>query len=156
MTLMHIAHRGNVNGPNKERENKVDYILEALNMGYDCEIDVWKLEESLFLGHDGPETPIEYSFLHNNKERFWIHCKNSTAFSDLISKGFHCFFHDKDTYTLTSRCYIWGNIDSDIIPHMICVMPEKYKDWNANITVNTIKESGCIGVCSDYISLFDV
>ena len=35
-----IAHRGNTNGRNKKRENEIVYILEALNLGYDAEIDV--------------------------------------------------------------------------------------------------------------------
>ena len=34
-----IAHRGNINGP-CERENSPEYILETINLGYDCEIDV--------------------------------------------------------------------------------------------------------------------
>ena len=34
-----IAHRGNINGRNKKRENEIEYILEALNLGYDVEID---------------------------------------------------------------------------------------------------------------------
>ena len=29
-----IAHRGNINGPNPERENTVSYIQEALDKGY--------------------------------------------------------------------------------------------------------------------------
>ena len=36
-----IAHRGNVNGPNPDKENHTDYINEAIILGYDVEIDVW-------------------------------------------------------------------------------------------------------------------
>ena len=36
-----IAHRGNVYGANKEKENKPDYIKQALALGFDVEIDAW-------------------------------------------------------------------------------------------------------------------
>ena len=36
-----ISHRGNITGPNKEMENKPEYIEKTLKMGYDVEIDVW-------------------------------------------------------------------------------------------------------------------
>ena len=36
-----IAHRGNIDGPNPERENSPEYIEEALKAGYDVEVDVW-------------------------------------------------------------------------------------------------------------------
>jgi hypothetical protein len=36
-----IAHRGNINGPNKEHENSPGYILNAIELGYDVEVDIW-------------------------------------------------------------------------------------------------------------------
>ena len=39
-----ISHRGNLEGPNPERENHPDYIYGALQAGYDVEIDVWWVE----------------------------------------------------------------------------------------------------------------
>ena len=49
-----IAHRGNIEGKNKLRENKIDYILEALEQSYDVEIDVRFIKNygAYFLGHD--------------------------------------------------------------------------------------------------------
>ena len=37
--MFFISHRGNISGPNKEYENKPEYIKKALTMGFDCEID---------------------------------------------------------------------------------------------------------------------
>ena len=31
-----IAHRGNISGPEPERENTMDYIEEAIQLGYDA------------------------------------------------------------------------------------------------------------------------
>ena len=38
-----IAHRGNISGPNPEKENHPDYILEAIRLGYvpEEEYDNW-------------------------------------------------------------------------------------------------------------------
>ena len=33
-----ISHRGNISGPNPERENHPEYIFEALQAGYDVDI----------------------------------------------------------------------------------------------------------------------
>ena len=34
-----ISHRGNINGPNIDKENKPSYISAAIDKGYDCEVD---------------------------------------------------------------------------------------------------------------------
>ncbi len=40
-----ISHRGNINGKNEIRENSIFYIMEALSMGFDVEIDVWNVDK---------------------------------------------------------------------------------------------------------------
>ena len=61
--MIFIAHRGNLNGPNKEMENKPEYILKALNKDFYVEIDVWYINNSFFLGHDNPDYKIDIEFL---------------------------------------------------------------------------------------------
>ena len=39
--MIFISHRGNLEGPNPERENNPDYISEALERVYSVEVDVW-------------------------------------------------------------------------------------------------------------------
>jgi hypothetical protein len=46
-----VSHRGNISGPNKERENSPQYIQEALDLKYDVEVDVW-VNDEIWLGHD--------------------------------------------------------------------------------------------------------
>lgn len=69
-----ISHRGNTDGPNSEWENNPSRVEEVLEKGYDVEIDVWKIGSKLFLGHDGPEYAIDYSFLKN--DMLLCHAKN--------------------------------------------------------------------------------
>ena len=52
-----IAHRGNIDGPNFEEENQLEYIERAIEKGFDAEIDIWYLPQAdqLYLGHDKPQ-----------------------------------------------------------------------------------------------------
>lgn len=133
---MIIAHRGNLNGPS-ERENTPDYILEAIQLGFDVEVDVW-VTDGVYLGHDRPETKIDIDFLKRHSDRLWCHAKNLNALHVLLRIGLHTFWHDTDDYVLTSRGVIWAYPGKD--PQgAIAVMPARGSDI-----------SGAIGVCTDY------
>lgn len=137
-------------GPNPIRENTVLYITEALQLGYDCEIDVWYVDGNLFLGHDAPEYKTSIEFLIKHQDYLWIHCKNSGALEYLVSiHNFNVFYHDHDHYTITSRGFVWGNINSNILNGMICVLPEKYSN-----VIDTNLLQTCGGVCSDYVQKY--
>ena len=120
-------------------ENAPKYILRALSAGYDVEIDVWYVDNKFFLGHDKPQYLIEESFLKNKK--LWCHAKNTDALSEMMASGIHCFWHEEDTVTLTSKGHIWAYPGKQPIKNSIAVMPE----------VNNDNVSECLGVCSDYI-----
>ena len=139
-----IAHRGNVYGPNEDKENSPDYILEALALGYEVEIDVWHVSGEFFLGHDGPEHKIDEIFLENDK--FWCHAKNREALDAMIlNKNIHCFWHQEDDYTLTSRGFIWAYPGKQSQGRAVCVMPEK----TSSIDTSTFE---CI--CTDFCEKF--
>jgi glycerophosphoryl diester phosphodiesterase len=104
-----IAHRGNVYGPNKDRENSPNYLLEAIDLGFDVEVDVWVSEDKIYLGHDGPEYFVTLDFLSSIKNRAWYHCKNLEALILLQSTSdkYKYFYHESDKYTLTSTGHVW-------------------------------------------------
>ena len=67
MGLQHmriISHRGNLTGPDSERENTIEAIEKVLSLGYDVEIDVWYLANSFWLGHDKPERRFDINKLY--------------------------------------------------------------------------------------------
>lgn len=118
-----IAHRGNLNGPIPERENKPDYIFEALIAGYDVEVDVWFVNGQMFLGHDGPETSTTMSFLKT--QGLWCHAKNIEALQVMLEHpDIVCFFFDKEDAVLTSNGYIWTAPGKQLFPKSICIHPE--------------------------------
>lgn len=121
-----IAHRGNVDGPNPERENSPDYIDEALSMGYDVEIDLRSKDKQLFLGHDKPQYPLKLGWLYKNREKLWIHCKDreSLEFCSSTVMNLHYFFHANDRYTLTSKGIGWVLVGQIPYNNSIIVLPE--------------------------------
>jgi len=134
-----IAHRGNLDGPRRDTENTPASIRQAIEHGFDVEIDVWYLNGHYYLGHDYPETETSLNFLMQFAERLWVHCKHLDSLLELKDR-LNCFYHDKDIYTLTSRGHIWGNINSPMHANVIQVMPER------GGTLST----ECAGVCTDY------
>jgi hypothetical protein len=134
-----ISHRGNINGPNKSMENSPLYIMEALNKGYNVEVDVWYINNYFWLGHDGPCYKTNYKFLMD--EKLWCHAKNLDALIQMKKYAIHYFWHENDTVTLTSKNYIWAYPGKQPIKNSIAVMPELYKE----------DVSLCRGVCSDFI-----
>jgi hypothetical protein len=142
--ILYIAHRGNINGINKGRENTVEYILEAINKGFDCEIDVRYIDNKLYLGHDTPDYEINLAFLLNNSSKLWVHCKNLEALNYLIDyKELNIFWHQNDDYTITSKGYIWAYPHKETLNNCIIVMPE----WHNYVDLN----SNCKGICSDFV-----
>lgn len=136
-----ISHRGNTSGKNKDRENTTQYIQEAIDKGFDVEVDIWFENEKFFLGHDGPEEEIEQSWFHNKP--LWCHCKNYSALKELLKLGIHCFFHDQDDYTLTSEGFVWAYPGKTGNTNTITVMPAEGFDT-----------SNFAGICSDDIEKY--
>jgi hypothetical protein len=133
-----ISHRGNLNGPS-DSENHPAQIKKVLDLGYDCEIDLWYEFGRFYLGHDIPEYCIHPAFL--DQEGLWIHCKNLDALNACTDKQ-NYFWHDRDSYTLTSKNFIWT------FPNKLVVEKSVIVDNNSNWQS---KNYDCFGVCSDYI-----
>lgn len=130
-----ISHRGNLTGKTSE-ENKPSYIKNALNTQFDVEIDVWLVNDKLFLGHDTPQYQIDMNFLLNDK--LWCHAKNKKAFEFLLKNNVHVFWHETDKFTLTNRgipwCYPGNYLKSGITVEL------KYKKEIPEV----------YGLCTDY------
>lgn len=140
-----IAHRGNVDGPNPNKENSPEYIMEAIVDGYDVEIDVWWIDGKIYLGHDQPQYEIDDGWFTDKTHKLWVHCKNIESLSWIKNTTLHYFWHETDTITLTSKNYIWAFPGKQPITGSIAVMPEIYND----------SVVGCIGICSDKIKTYE-
>jgi len=137
-----ISHRGNINGKEISNENNPNYIKNALNEGYNVEVDVWIKNNKIYLGHDEPQYKTDLFFLGD--KRLWCHAKNYEALSYMLKFDVRCFWHQEDTFTITSDKQIWQYPDNKIYSDAIFLFPEKY-----DIELSELKRAK--GICSDYI-----
>ena len=161
-----IAHRGNIEGPDQDRENHPEYIQLAIEKGFDVEVDIWYIKNGeWWLGHDKPQYRIDFDFLKTRNTFLWVHTKNIESCLYLKqynddkrnnneqTQCIHTFDHTTEPFVFTSKGIKWvypgqpilavGDVDT------ICVLPE--------ITPTTYTENelkNCKGICSDYIDQY--
>lgn len=139
-----ISHRGNINGKFESYENEPAYIEKAISEGYDVEIDLWVINDVLYLGHDRPQYGINWEYFKDKVDKVWVHCKNIEALYFVRETKLHYFWHENDLVTLTSKNYIWAYVGKQPIEGSIAVMPEIHNE----------DVSKCVGICSDYIERY--
>jgi len=116
-----IAHRGNIEGSKPAVENDPVYVTQALKAGFDAEIDVWSINGNYILGHDSPDFFVKESYLENKK--LWCHAKNLEALKRMLdNKKIHCFWHETDKYTITSKGLIWTYPEERVTPSSVVVV----------------------------------
>jgi hypothetical protein len=142
-----ISHRGNLSGPG-QRENHPEQIDFCLKSGFECEVDLWLEAENLLLGHDFGEYTINLKWLKDRKNLLWVHCKNSEALkylSELDDVKLNFFWHENDSYTLTSSNKVWVYPGRELLPGSVAVLPELWLKEEEKFGV-----SRCFAICTDY------
>jgi len=132
-----ISHRGNLNGPEPSTENTIAQIKKVLDLGFNCEVDIWGINGQLSLGHDTPGEIVDISFLNNPK--VWVHAKNLEALVVCKELDNNVFFHNTDDYVLTSQNTIWTYPGKNTSPECIIVLNE-----------NDLVPENVLGICTDY------
>jgi len=143
-----ISHRGNIIGPNLNRENTPSYIDTAISAGYDVEVDINYINGKFYLGHDTPDYEISETWMELRKNKIWFHCKNLEAASRIgLLNGLKFFCHTSDSFVLTSNNYVWVH-DLSLDLTNKCIIPllsdTDVLKYNGNLVY---------AVCTDYISL---
>lgn len=134
-----ISHRGNLHGPNGQKENSIEYVIKALKL-FNVEIDVWFINNSFYLGHDYPNYPVKLNFLKENSSKLWVHCKNIEALQFLKNEDINCFGHNLDKFVLTSKGFIFTCPGEKQSKDSVCVMPESINQPNFSD----------FAICTDY------
>jgi hypothetical protein len=137
-----ISHRGNLTGSKPECENNPTYIQQALDLGFDVEVDVWYVDGEFFLGHDAPTYHVEKDWFDH--KFLWCHAKNQEALEQLWSMNLllgtiNYFWHENDRMTLTSQGIPW-------------LFPGNYSEFGVTVHVGKPDEIFPVmgGVCTDY------
>jgi hypothetical protein len=137
-----ISHRGNINGRDIPNENSISYIDEAINLGFDVEVDVWMVNGMLYLGHDSPDNPISLDWLISRKDKLWVHSKNTDSLDFLHKTDLNFFYHDLDKTTITSKNFFWSQ--PNIYLKNGITVELNYKNINSVV----------FGICTDYPILY--
>lgn len=140
-----IAHRGNTNGARPNKENDPEYLLQAVDNGYDCEVDVRvDINGNVWLGHDEPQYKVTKEFISN--PGFWNHAKNLNALAYMLEHNIRCFWHEGDERTLTSDGFIWTYPNKEVTSiSVICLVNE-----------DDVIPANCYGICSDWVSKHNI
>lgn len=162
--MIYISHRGNINGKNTERENSPEYILEALDKGYNVEVDVWFVDNKWYFGHDEPKYEIDlYNFTLNLNYKLWLHCKNDKALFEIKFQWHHYnsyfFWHQNDSFAFVlknnTNKFIWTYPGKELMCYSICVLPEiPISNLHHRYTEDDF--NNCAGICSDYIEEYNL
>ncbi len=145
-----ISHRGNLTGPNPIRENSIDYIEDAIFESFDVEIDLRVEDDICYLGHDEPQYIVTMEWLRKYKDVLWIHCKNREALEKLSTSSitFNYFWHETDSYTITSKGIGWVYPGKIPYSNSVMVSPE----WDMDVSrFCELQKQNIYGICSDYI-----
>lgn len=137
---MIISHRGNLQGPQPWLENKPEYVESAHTAIGEVEIDVWWHEGAFWLGHDAPQFPIKLSWL--SQPWLWCHAKNTDAMERLLAHNLHCFWHQDDLLTITSKGIPWCR-PGVYLPGGVTVLDS-----------HDFPKRNVLGYCSDYAARF--
>lgn len=139
-----IAHRGNINGPQPENENKYSYIQNALSFGFDVEVDVWVKNGQIYFGHDNPTYNANKEMIKEINYNGWFHCKNLEALEYFYYNfnEYNYFWHQSDDYAITSQGHIWTFPGKEYGLLSIVV------DFSQG---SISKYKNVYGICSDYV-----
>lgn len=138
-----ISHRGNLIGPNPDLENKPTQI-ELASKFFIVEVDIRKIKNEYFLGHDFPQHCVSLEWLNKHKSRLFLHCKNNEAYSCNKLTEFHRFVHENENTVVCSKGYIIKHPNFKPVENSYNMMPEisEYE------TIETVLKSKA--VCTDF------
>ncbi len=141
-----IAHRGNLTGPNAQRENSPDYIDEAIAASFDVEVDLRAVDGHLWLGHDYPQHLVSREWLSDRHHRLLLHIKDIPALNWMLNThpNWHYFCHAGDRFTFTSQRYIWLH-DLSLPPTPDTIVPLISREL-----VLSYRSREVHAICSDY------
>lgn len=161
-TPLIVAHRGLLNGPDKNLENTYEQIHNCLFNQFSAEIDLWYKDEKFWAGHDAPTTlfnwEIQLLFYSFKACPLFIHAKDIKTANQLLNtfsnvssfNVFDFFMHDKDDAVLTKNGYIWTYPGKELFINSIAVLPEVCDEKYQQYVRELFLKSQIAGVCTDY------
>ena len=150
--MLYISYQGIYDGQNFENANTPNQIGKALDAGYSCLIDVWRIDNKFYVGYEQPLDEVSETYLRGN--RFWINAKNTDMQTWLSAQSTslypNYFWFDslsENTPAATSGGQIITPGTVPINNSSIIFIPE-IQDRGLFSTVKL----KCYGICSSYLT----
>ena len=150
--MFYISYQGIYDGSNYEDANTPPQISKALQRGFSCLIDVWRIDNKLYVGNNQPTIEVTERYIQGN--RFWINAKNTdmqTWIASQPSNLYPNYFHfDASTppppYATASNGKLITPGTVPINTNSVMFLPE-INDRSLFSMVNV----RCYAVCSTYL-----
>lgn len=150
--MLLISYRGIYDGQNYEDSNTPGQVGKALQAGFACMVDAWRVDGVLYLGNDQPLTEVTPKFLQGN--RMWINARNVEMQEWLVAQPIklypNYFWYDNANpppYVETTGGQLWTFGTVPVDNSSIVVLPE----INDRGMLSTVKLR-CYGICSTYLT----
>lgn len=117
-----IAHLGNTDGRNPERENTLKYLQETLAEGFHVCLRVQYFNDAFLLPTAGGFNNVPPAFL--SKQRVWCCTDNAETLDALCAINAHAFFVSENMPTLTTAQFIWTLPPHNLSQRSIAAFPE--------------------------------
>lgn len=178
-----IAHRGLLDGPDKNIENTLEQFNEALSEGFDIEVDVHvayieynydangnSIKNStpkvkFRIGHDATANLwVDDDCFNNLASQFpdqmiWLHCKDVETLDYFINNmadrmpNVTCFFHQSDDVTLTEGSLLWTFPTTKFLGPWSICVLPEQNMTPSQFKSWYARNSNIFGVCTDYAHL---
>ena len=150
--MLYISYQGIFEGQDYPDANTPNQIGKAFNARYSCMVDVWRVDNQLYLGSYEPMIEVTEKYLQGN--RFWINARNIDMQNWIVTQPVknypHYFWSNQPEPTspvTVSSGQIWTPGTVATYPSTIIVLPE-IQDRGMLSTIHL----KCYGVCSTYLN----
>lgn len=150
--MLYISYQGIYDGQNYEDANTPNQIGKAFNNGFSCMVDVWRVDDKLYVGT--AENLIEVTAKYLQGRRFWINAMNTDMQDWIVTQSStlypNYFWFDSPTENTNANTSGGQIITPGTVPvdnTSIIFLPE-IQDRSLFSTVKL----RCYGVCSTYLT----
>jgi hypothetical protein len=152
--MLYISYQGIFDSQNFEDANTPNQIRKAFNAGYSCMVDVWRVDNRIYLGSYAPTTEVTEKYIQGN--RFWLNARN-VDMQDWLTAQPNRLYPNYFWFTTPNPppAYVTASNGKLITPgtvpinnNSVIFLPE-IDDRSLFSTVHL----RCYGVCSTYLTL---